>query len=100
MDANEKLSISKLPLTMNNPVNNEKKMPLVGMVAFYYTRMSGSRIVQNENADPNVDWNIGHYTGWVKRGNQWFEYDDNKGKKKSHKCTAKLVPHILIYLNI
>lgn len=40
----------------------------------------------------------GHYTAVSFRGNNWFEYDDQKEKPKILKQTSEAKPKILFYL--
>lgn len=78
---------------MFNPMHIEKKMTLIGFVGF--RGPCARRSTDLANAQP-----VGHYTGFVKRGNTWCEYDDLTCKCQVRKETHRVSPHLLIFSNI
>ena len=74
---------------MKNPLNQKKKMNLLGMVVFKGGN-SSSRLITEENYNEF----IGHYLALVKRGGNWYEYDDLTCKVTLRKDTHTQLPLI------
>lgn len=69
---------------MENPICPNSELNIIGIVAFKGETKGGNHIKL-----------MGHYTALVKRGGNWFEYDDIFCTTIARKKTFKVIPQFI-----